>query len=108
MELTTITNTDNWGKQASSLNENFQKIKVELLKVDNAVSKGKGLFRTVEALKATYPTPEEGWWALVGSSLPASVYIAQNKAWTATGGTNGNITVNAEKSREYGTTYNIK
>lgn len=96
MELTTITNTGNWGQQASSLNENFQKIKVELLKADNTVSKGKGLFRTLETLKSAYPNPEKGWWAIVGNTLPGAIYVAQDGIWKATGEVGGAPSINIE------------
>lgn len=49
----------------------------------------KGLFPTIESLFAAYPRPLPGWAALVGSSLPADVYVASQSTWTATGGKGG-------------------
>lgn len=43
----------------------------------------KGLFKTLEQLEEAYPTPEPGWWALVGSALPAPLYISENGKWRA-------------------------
>lgn len=37
----------------------------------------KGLFATEEKLKDMYPTPEEGLWAMVGTTIPAKVYMAE-------------------------------
>lgn len=51
----------------------------------------KGLFSTSEALEAAYPEPLPGWWALVGTSLPAPIWAAKDGRWTATGGTGGEV-----------------
>ena len=53
----------------------------------------KGMFRSVESLKEAYPDPETGWWGLVGTSLPAQVYVAESGHWVGTGGTSGVILV---------------
>lgn len=45
----------------------------------------KGLFREDSILKSEYPRPREGWYALVGSGLPAEIYIARHGEWIATG-----------------------
>lgn len=45
----------------------------------------RGLYLTPEALSAEWPEPEAGWWALVGSTLPARLYVAINGAWADTG-----------------------
>lgn len=49
----------------------------------------KGLFLTLEALCSAYPEPDAGSWALVGSTLPAALYVADGGVWTDTGETAG-------------------
>ena len=49
-----------------------------------------GLFTTLDALKAKYPTPEVGYWATVGDTVPAAIYRCDAEGvWTATGETGG-------------------
>lgn len=45
----------------------------------------RGLFSSVEKLERSCPFPREGWAALVGDTLPADVYRAEGRRWTATG-----------------------
>lgn len=66
----------------------------------------KGLFPTTEALRRAYPFPRLGWTALVGSTLPADVYICEHGRWVATGEVGGSpelplqsIEENIEKER---------
>lgn len=49
----------------------------------------KGLFASVDALVACYPEPDAGSLALVGASLPASLYVEEGGAWKDTGSTAG-------------------
>lgn len=58
----------------------------------------KGLFASVESLMATYPRPLAGWAALVGTSLPAPLYVAAEGRWQATGDTAGAILTTADNS----------
>lgn len=53
------------------------------LDAPNIKGPAKGLFRTGVDLKTAYPHPREGWWALVGDTLPAQVYIAHGGSWYA-------------------------
>ena len=53
------------------------------LDAPNIKGPNKGLFRTGGELKSAYPHPREGWWALVGDTLPAQVYIAHGGSWYA-------------------------
>ncbi len=55
------------------------------LNARNIRGAGKGLYATVEKLNAAYPNPQNGWWALVGDTLPAPVYCAWGGQWVATG-----------------------
>ena len=52
----------------------------------NIKSPCKGLFKTAAILKECFPRPHDGWWAMVGTSVPASVYVAEGGEWVATGG----------------------
>lgn len=60
-----------------------------LLKARNIQGPCKGLFPSVDQLNALYPDPAPGWWALVGMSLPALVFVADAGRWNATGGAGG-------------------
>ena len=49
-----------------------------------------GLFSTLAALQAAYPTPEVGMWAIIGDSVPGYVYRCETAGtWKATGETGG-------------------
>ena len=67
------------------------------LEAKNVKSANKGLFTTVEKLREAYPHPHDGWWAIVGRSLPAPIYVADGGAWVATGENGGNPTVDSEQ-----------
>lgn len=60
------------------------------LKVRNIIGACKGLFSSVEKLNSEYPKPHNGWWALVGDTIPAAIYEADFGKWVATGKTGGN------------------
>lgn len=53
------------------------------LEAPNIKGPNKGLFKTDAKLKELYPTPQDGWWALVGDTVPAQVYIASGGMWHA-------------------------
>lgn len=57
----------------------------------------KGLFASEDALKAAYPRPMPGWFALVGNTLPANVYRADKGQWTPTGETGGEFNLWLDK-----------
>ncbi len=45
-----------------------------------------GMYASEEALLAALPTPEKGWYALVGNTLPAELYVCNTAGtWTDTG-----------------------
>ena len=59
-------------------------LKVEgWLDAPNIKGPNKGLFKTAVQLREAFPNPHEGWWALVGDTLPAQVYMADGGAWVA-------------------------
>lgn len=66
------------------------------LDAPNIKGVAKGLFRTLEELNSSYPHPEAGWWALVGDTLPAALYVANGGKWEATGKSAGEPTVDCE------------
>lgn len=55
------------------------------LNARNIRGAGKGLYETVGKLNSAYPNPENGWFALVGNTLPADIYRAWGGVWEATG-----------------------
>lgn len=66
------------------------------LEAKNIKAAAKGVFRDVSELRETYPCPHNGWWALVGDSLPAPLYVAYNEKWHATGKSAGNPTIDCK------------
>ncbi|KAB5161271.1 hypothetical protein GAC40_26835, partial [Bacteroides thetaiotaomicron] len=69
-------------------------VKIEgWLEAKNIKAASKGLFTTIEKLKAAYPFPHDGWWALVGLSLPAPIYVGDGGEWVPTGQTGGNPSI---------------
>lgn len=55
----------------------------------------KGFFPTVEALRAAYALPETGWLALVGESMPATIWYGEGEEWKTKGATCGQISADA-------------
>lgn len=45
----------------------------------------KGIFRTEEKLLAEYQNPRNGWFAIVGETLPGNLYIVEDRKWVNTG-----------------------
>ena len=67
------------------------------LEAKNIKATNKGLFTTVEKLREAYPLPHEGWWAIVGNTLPGSVYVVDGGKWTPTGEMGGSPTIESER-----------
>lgn len=67
------------------------------LDAQNVKVSNKGLFTTIEKLRAAYPNPQEGWWAIVGNTLPGSVYVVDGGKWTPTGEMGGSPTIESER-----------
>lgn len=70
------------------------------LNARNIRGAGKGLYETVEKLKSAYPNPENGWFALVGNTLPADIYRAWGGVWEATGQKGGEPVLELAKLTE--------
>ena len=76
-------------------------LKVEgWLDARNIKGPNKGIFLDVTKLREAYPLPHDGWWALVGNTLPAPLYIADGGAWVATGESAGNPTIDSQQYNE--------
>lgn len=56
----------------------------------------KGLFSDLDSLLRSYPDPMPGWWALVGNSIPAPIYVAVGRRWIDTGETGGDTVVDLD------------
>lgn len=70
------------------------------LNARNIRGAGKGLYETVEKLNSAYPNPENGWFALVGNTLPADIYRAWGGEWVATGQKGGEPVLELAKLTE--------
>lgn len=76
-------------------------VKVEgWLEAKNIKSANKGLFTTIEKLKIAHPFPHNGWWALVGTTLPAPIYVGDGGEWVPTGEEGGVPSVDDGKYNE--------
>lgn len=72
-------------------------LKVEgWLDAKNVRAPCKGLFADADALTSSYPEPLPGWWALVGNTIPARIYVALDRRWIDTGEDGGEITVDLD------------
>ena len=90
MELNTINKTGTWSETADRLNNNFSKTSTEVEKVKQNSIRNKGLFPTLESLKAAVPSPVVGDWAVVGDTIPGPIYQCKTKGtWSATDTTGG-------------------
>lgn len=89
MELNNIKPSDNWGTTASNINSNFQKTSIEVEKIRYLTEKGKGLYKTAEALRIAVPSPKDGDWAIVGTTVPGPLWSAAGGVWSATGESGG-------------------
>ena len=73
-------------------------VKIEgWLDAKNIKGANKGIFTSIEKLRAAYPMPHDGWWAIVGKSLPGPIYVGDGGEWVATGENGGNPTVDSEQ-----------
>lgn len=70
------------------------------LNARNIRGSGKGLYETVNKLNSAYPNPENGWFALVGDTLPADIYRAWGGEWVATGQKGGEPVLELAKLTE--------
>lgn len=87
MELNKILSTWDWGKASAAMNSNFEKIKLELMKLRFAsiLTFCKGYFSTEVRFLAKFPTGKTGEYAFVGSPWPGTVYEWTDTKWVNTG-----------------------
>lgn len=65
-------------------------LKVEgWLDAKNIKGPNKGIFTTVKKLREAFPRPHDGWWAIVGKTLPSPIYVGDGGEWVATGESGG-------------------
>lgn len=62
----------------------------------NIKGPSKGLYCSIERLRSIHPVPHDGWWALVGETLPAKLYTADGGEWIPTGKDCGQITAEVD------------
>ena len=62
----------------------------------NIKSACKGLFRSESDLTHAYPEPRNGWWAIIGDTIPGIIYIANDGIWNSTGKTGGSINIDID------------
>lgn len=70
------------------------------LNARNIRGAGKGLYETVDKLNSAYSNPENGWFALVGNTLPADIYRAWGGEWKTTGQKGGEPVLELAKLTE--------
>lgn len=63
------------------------------LDAKNIKGSNKGIFTTAEKLREAYPRPHDGWWAIVGNTLPSPIYVGDGGEWVATGESGGTPTL---------------
>ncbi|WP_449029655.1 hypothetical protein [Prevotella melaninogenica] len=63
------------------------------LDAKNIKGSNKGIFTTVKKLREAYPRPHDGWWAIVGNTLPSPIYVGDGGEWVATGESGGTPTL---------------
>lgn len=87
MELNKILSDGRWGDMAALVNANFEKIKVELMKLrfSSILTFCKGYFSTEARLVAKYPSGKTGEYAFVGTPWPGTVWEWIDTKWVDTG-----------------------
>lgn len=87
MELNKILSDGRWGDMAALVNANFEKIKVELMKLrfSAILTFCKGYFSTEARLVAKYPSGKTGEYAFVGTPWPGTVWEWIDTKWVDSG-----------------------
>lgn len=85
MELNNIPTQGSWGDAAGNVNDNFQKTKVAVEKLEQSTTKFKGYFSSLSLLTSAVPSPKIGDTAWVGDTYPGVVYdCITNGTWRDT------------------------
>lgn len=90
MATSQIKSDTNWGEAVSVINGNFASLNQAVEKAKSQTSVKLPLFSSVSDLNSKYPPAYEGQMALVGTTLPATLYKVQSNVWTSTGTSVGN------------------
>lgn len=85
MAISKIKSDTNWGDAASVINTNFSSLNQAVEKAKSQTSLKLPLCSNTSDLAKNYPPSYEGQMALVGSTLPATLYKVQNGKWVSTG-----------------------
>lgn len=94
MNLNNIPNSGSWNVISDKLNNNFEKVDVELTKIKGSTSTNKGYFKTLEQLVSAYPSSSRGSKAYVGVNYPYSIYLWNGEEWEDSGETGGDESLN--------------
>lgn len=79
-----------WGEAVSVINTNFASLNQAVEKAKSQTMIKLPLCKSEAALKEKHPPSYEGQMALVGTTLPATLYKVENDEWTTTGQLVGN------------------
>lgn len=71
------------------------------LEAPNIKGANKGVFGSADQLHQSYPTPEDGWFAIVGGSLPGRIYYGFKGKWVDSGRDGGDVTADDHYLHEY-------
>jgi hypothetical protein len=96
MNLNTIGNRTTWNEASSRLNQNFEKLDLAIVRLEEATIKNKGYFKNEQSLKNAIPNGEVGDRAYVGYNAPYAIYQwdeTQN-TWITDGTLGGDDDVN--------------
>lgn len=74
----------NWGDEAASLNQNFDRVSVSIEQIKNATTRLKGYFMTSAVLKEKHPNAQAGDVAYVGGSFPYKIWRWGDNGWYET------------------------
>lgn len=95
MELKQLITKTTWNTASDTINSNNAKINEAVIRLENATYKNKGYYKTVEQLRASFPTPSVGSMAYVGKTYPFAIYLWNNdtNAWEDSGMTGSDTVV---------------
>lgn len=87
MDLNKILSTGRWGDMAALVNTNFEKIRIELMKLryGSILTFCKGYFSTEERFLTKFPTGKTGEYAFVGTPWPGTVWEWVDTEWVDSG-----------------------
>lgn len=85
MATSKVKSDTNWGDAVSVINTNFASLNQAVEKAKSQTMIKLPLFSSESDLKSKYSPLYEGQMALVGTSLPATLYKVENNSWVSTG-----------------------